>query len=306
MKNMKTYILLCLLFTINSWAQNCNYNVSSNNFVGTLGDTQQSQGHSFTISRGSNSANCQNFRAFFSTGNANNYNRKVYNGSKTINYNMYKESALNNVLKDFGDANASEYIQGNLSNNNQNYPFNFFIKLIDKDSVFTQGPGYYNDLIQINFYNIKNNGTLVYQKSAYFNIQIIIPRYAELSLGPSGFSHDPAQTTHIMNFGTLASNEVQNATLNVKGNVGFGVYMSSQNGTVLKNGSATIPYQININNGGYRNLGGAGQSVWILNNGSATPITGNSYPLAVRIGTVPSNPPTGDYTDTITVTINAW
>lgn len=284
----------------------CDFSISVDNFVGEIQTQEQAATHGFTVSTEKNSGNCKNFRAYFGRGNANSYNRKAFSGNKTVNYNIYKESALNTVLKNHGDAGAGEFLAGNLPNRNTNYNFNFFFKLIDLDSVFSNGPGYYNDLIPISFYTVKNNGNLDYQTTRYMNVAIVIPRYAELSLGPANAPHDPSSTNYIMNFGTLEENEAQNAVLNVKGNVGFGVYMSSQNGGKLLNAPAEIPYTINVNNLGFRSLSNPGQSHYITQRNSGTPETGSAFPVQVKIGNVPSNPKSGDYDDVITITIDAW
>ena len=303
---MKAIVILITLFCFRSYAQNCNYNITVNNFVGTIQTQQQAVSHSFSISSGSNSNNCKNFRAFYGKGNANNYNRKVFSGNKMIDYNVYKESGLNTVLKDFGDAGAGEFISGNLESSNTSYSFDFFFKLIDLDSVFSNGPGHYNDLIPISVYSVKNNGSLTHQKTVYMNVGIVIPRYAELSVGPENMPHDPSATQHVMDFGTLESHEEARALLNIKGNVPFGIYMASQNGGALTNGPSRVPYTIQVGSNSFITLSNPGQSHYITQHNSGTPQSSLGFPLRVRIGEVPSNPDSGDYTDVITITVNAW
>ena len=304
---MRQIILITLLTMSNYvFSQNCDYSLSVGNFVGTIQAAEQAKDHPVTLSRGSNNNNCQNFRIFFSQGNANSYSRKVFNGPQHINYNLYQESALNNVLKDFGDAGSGEYISGNLPSRNTNYNFDFFVKLINLDSVFNNGPGYYNDLIVISVYSVHSNGNLIHQKTAYMNLQIIIPRFAELSLGPVGSTHDPSATSYLMDFGTLTSHDEKMANLIVKGNVGFGIYMASQNGGYINNLPTQIPYTIKVGNGNYMALTNPGQSYYITQNNTGTAITGQNYPIRVKLGTMPINPKNGIYTDVITVTVTAW
>lgn len=305
---MKVIILLliCLISSI-TYAQNCRYRIGSNNFVGTLQDSIQAVSYSFTIRRRSNSNNCKNFRAYVSRGNSTNYNRFAQQGSNTVPYNLYSDSSLQTVLKDYPDAvNAGEYIAGNLANRNTNYSFNFFVKLVDLDSVFSSGPGHFGDNIQISFYGVRNNGSLVYQRTAYVYYQIIVPRYAELSLVPLSGNHDPSVTLHTVNFGNLTSNDVKSATLNVKGNVGFGVYMSSQNGSKLKNASSEVPYQIRVGPSSYKTLSTPGNNVYMFQRNSGTSQNAESYPIDVKLGSVPGNAATGNYSDNVTVTVTAW
>lgn len=300
------FLSLFLLPTVFA-ARECRYSVSVNNFVGTLTDNEQAVSHSFTVKRGSGSRRCRNFRAFFSRGRAGNYNRQATDSGTSIPYNIYGNSNLTTVLKDYPDAlQSNEYISGYLPSRNTNYSFDFYFKQVSLDSVFSSGTGYYGDNIQISFYSVNRNGELNYENTAYLYLQLIIPRYAELSLVPFGGTHDPTSTNYVMNFGDLTSNEVQSASLNVKGNVAFGVYMSSQNGSVLKNGNSNVPYQIKVGPVNYRSLSNPGQETYIFQRNSGTSINAENYPIYVKLGQVPSNAEVGEYEDIITVTVKAW
>ncbi len=298
--------LLSFLWSFSSQGQNCGFDFSSSNFVAEINNNTQSISHQLNASHSSSSSNCRNIRIYFTRGRANSYERQGENGNKRVPYNLYKESALNNVLKDFGDAGANEYIEYSLPDSGTNYNFNFYVKVVDLDSVFSNGPGYYNDLIEAKLYSVHSSGNLVYQRSTWINIQIIIPRYAEISLGNLGSGHDPGATQHIMSFGNLSSGKTAEAELHIKSTVSFGVYMSSLNGSVLKKGSSTIPYQINVNNTGYRSLSNAGQSYYITQRNLSSPVNYETIPIAAQIGTMPTNPDTGEYTDVITVTVTPW
>ena len=89
-------------------------------------------------------------------------------------------------------------------------------------------------------------------------------------------------------------------------NVGFGIYMASQNGSKLTNLPTQIPYTIKVGNGNYMALSNPGQSYYITQNNTGTAITGQHYPIRVKLGTMPINPKNGIYTDVITVTVTAW
>ncbi|MBC97263.1 MAG: hypothetical protein CME63_05905 [Halobacteriovoraceae bacterium] len=305
---IKLYLtLIYLFFNLSSaWGQYCGYYFTSSNFVAEIGTSEQSVAHPLRLWSFSNSNNCRNARMYFSRGNANNYSRKAFSGSKTVAYNLYKETALNNILKDFGDAGTNEYIDFRINRRFTFYDIDFFVKVVDLDSVFSNGPGYYNDLIEVKLYSVRANGQEVYQTSTYINIQIIIPRYAELSLGPMGSPHDPSSTQHIMSFGNLSTGKTAQAALNVKSTVSFGVYMSSLNGSVLKKGASEIPYTINVNQAGHRSLTNPGQSYYITQRNISTPVNYEVFPIEARIGTMPSNPDTGEYSDVITVTVTPW
>jgi spore coat protein U-like protein len=302
-------IMLLLLLTIilpKAHAQSCNINASVANFTMTLISSEQAVAHPIQVSRGSNSTNCQNIRLYFGKGNANSYNRKVYQGSINFSYNIFKESGLLTVLKDQGDATASEYIEGSLPSVNSNIPFNFYLKLIELNSVFGSAPGYYHDLIPIHIYTVRTNGTEDYQTTRYMNVSIIIPRYAELSLGPAGSPHDPNSTSHVMNFGTLTSNDQQMAALKVKGNVPFGIYMSSLNGGKIVNNTSFVPYTIKLGNSLFMSLSTPNQNYYMTQHNSGTNMSGENFNIHVKLGIVPPNATTGDYEDIVTVTVEAW
>ncbi len=306
MNILKPILILSALVSYCAYAQNCNYNINASNFVSQIQDNEQIVSYHFEIRRGSNSNNCRTFRAYFGKGNANSYSRKVFNGNKSINYNIYSDSGLNNVVKEYGDANLGEYVEGFLPNRNSYYSFTVYIRVTNLNSVFSNGPGYYNDLIPISFYGLKSNGDVLYQRTAYVNMQIIIPRYAELSIGPVGASHDPSNTNYTMNFGTIQNNESMNASLIVKGNVGFGIYMASMNGGKLINNNSFINYLVSVGNSNTTSLNNPGQSYYMTQRNNATSQAGESFPITVQLQTLSPNAESGNYSDVITITVNAW
>ncbi len=306
MKKLIKYFILSLIYNISTHGQYCGLSFSSSNFVAEVDNNMQSISHSLNIRRTNPSNNCKNVRAYFTRGSSNSYDRHVKQGTKTVPYNLYKESALNNVLKDFGDASSNEYISFLLEDRNVNYHFDFFAKVVDLDSVFSTGPGTYNDLIEVKLYTQHSSGQLVYQTSTWINIQIIIPRYAEISLGPIGSPHDPTSTQHIMSFGNLEEGKVAEAALNIKSTVSFGVYMSSLNGSVLRNGTSSIAYQISVNNSNYRSLPTPGVNYFITQRMILNPVNYEVMPIKAKVGAMPNNPETGEYTDVITITVTPW
>lgn len=305
---MKVILFLFFMFQFSheSFAQNCQLSVNANNYQGTLQNTIQTDTHSISLNRHNNGSDCENYRIYFSTGGANNYNRQASNGNGSIPYNLYRDNGLNSVLKDYQAAGNGEYLSVSLPYKDVDYSFPFYVKLVDLNSVFSAGPGYFGDQIQAHIYVVKSNGSLEYQTTGYFNFQFIIPRYAELSLVSTGAPHDPSQTTYLLDFGNLTSNESKSLSLSIKGNVGFGIYMASQNGSNLKNGTALIPYQVKVSYTNYISLNNPGQNYYIMQRNSGTSPNSESYPVTVKIGQIPNNPKTGDYQDVITITVQAW
>ena len=303
---MIIFAYLIVFYSAEIRAQNCQFNISVGNFVGMINSSVQSIPHSFSLSRGSNSNNCRNFRAYFSKGNAGSYNRETSSGNQIVPYNIYKESSLVNILKDEPDATSGEWIEGTLDNRNTNYNFNFFFKVIDLDSVFNHTAStYHGDQIQVRIFSVKNNGDLVPQTVGYMYVQMATPRFVELSVGSSSSTHDPSQTQHLLNFGNMQSGDIQNASLHVKGNVGFTVRFASEEGSKLVNGTSFVPYSVKVGSTNYRDLTNPGQEYWMFNRSNGTPQNAQTYPISVKLGAVPNNPSTGDYSDIITISVSA-
>jgi hypothetical protein len=172
--------------------------------------------------------------------------------------------------------------------------------------LFNFAPGVYTDVVPINIYSVKSNGTLEYQTTRSLTLSFTIPRYAELSLVPENAPHNPSSTSYIMDFGTLESQEVLGADMRVVGNVGFGVMLSSQNGGRLMNGTQQVPYMLSVDNAAYFIPTPAGAQYTVAMRGKGTNIAGQRYNIKVRIGTIPDTQLDGDYQDVLTITVQAW
>jgi len=179
----------------------------------------------------------------------------------------------------------------------------------DLDSIFTQSPsGVYTDVVPIQFYRVRSNGQVEYDTTRYLTISFNLPRYAELSIVPENSPHDASSTTYVMNFGTMVQNEELRADLYVKGNVGYGVMLSSMNGGKLmptSGGNSSVPYQIRVGNSGYLTPSPAGAQFTVAQRYFGTSSSGERYNLRVRLGNF-SQLDDGDYQEVITITVQAW
>lgn len=301
-------ILTSLLWLSATWAQECNFNVSMNSFMGNVNDFPQVVGHSLALTRGSSSANCENYRIYFGKGYANNYQRKAYSGIYSLNYNLYRTVNLGNILKDYGDASAGEFIAAQAPNTNTPYTSTFYVSIPDLDSIFTTSPsGVYTDVVPIHFYKVRANGTVEYETSRYLTISFNLPRYAELSIVPENAPHDATSTSYIMDFGTMEQNEELRADLRIKGNVGYEVSLSSMNGGKLTggSGSTTVPYQIRVGSGSYFSPTPAGAQYTVAQRYFGTSTGGERYNMRVKLGSF-GQLADGDYQEVITITVRAW
>lgn len=307
----KTYLLISffILFLNSAGAQDCNYQVDlAGSLTGSLKREQRVVEESFTITRPNNSSTprCQNTEIYFGKGQANSYERKAYSGTSSVDYNIYASSALGSVLKDYPDANPGEFISVLTPDRNVPISKSFFIKLVSLDSVFSTRPGVYNDVVPVNFYSRRNNGQIELQTTRFISILIEVPRFVELSLVPENSPHNPNSTSYMMNFGQMNSGQELGADLRVVGNVGFGVMMSSANGSKLVHANDSVDYQIKVGQAGYQSLAPAGALYQVAKRNQSTSLDGQRYNLKVRLDQVDESLKSGTYEDVITITIQAW
>lgn len=309
---MKLLVILLL-----SWlapvalAQECNYSVSLNNFTGNVSDSAQTVAHAMTVARPTNSstANCSNYHVYFGKGQANDYQRRAYNGTASLTYNLYRTVNQGNILKDFGDATNGEFITGSSDNPNTPTTLTFFVGFPDLNTIFTQSPaGVYTDVVPIHIYRVRQNGNIEYQTTRNLTISFNLPRYAELSIVPENSPHDANNTTYVMDFGTIEPAEELRADLWVKGNVGYGVMLSSINGGQLRlsaGGTSAVPYQIRVGSGSFFTPAPAGTQFTVAQRNAGTSTAGERYNLRVRLGNF-GQLEDGDYQEVITITVQAW
>lgn len=308
---MRAIGLVVLVYAAAAWGQNCNYSVGLGNFTGNVGPVAQTVEHTATVTRPTNSstANCTNYRVYFGKGNANSYQRRAYSGNSSLTYNLYRTVNQGNILKDFGDALTGEFLSGAVPTPNVAGSISFFVGFPDLNSIFTQSPaGVYTDVVPINFYQVRQNGNVEYVTTRNLTISFNLPRYAELSIVPENSPHDANNTTYVMDFGTIEPSEELRADLWVKGNVGYGVMLSSMNGGQLRlsaGGTSAVPYQIRVGSGSYFTPAPAGTQFTVAQRNAGTSTAGERYNLRVRLGNF-GQLEDGDYQEVITITVQAW
>ncbi len=312
MKNILFFSLY--LFSFNLFAQDCDYSINIDSyFPVTISETEQTLPYSLDLTRGQNSSgpNCENYRIYFGKGNANSYQRQAFSGSNTINYNLYKEINRGTILKDFSDAGTSEFILGYAPNKFTPYTSTWYVGVPSIYENFSSSPaGVYTDVVPVNIYQIRNNGNVVFQTARYITLSFTVPRFVEMSIVDRNQPHNSSSTIYTMNFGEMASNQELQADLRVVGNVGYSVSITSTNGGKLKNttpSSATeIPYSIKVGTQSYFSPTNANSPYFLFDTNTPTNTSGRRYEVSVKLGNVPTNPDTGDYSESLTFTIQAY
>lgn len=306
--------ILLFSFSLPSIAQWCDYSINLDSYVPvTISTVPQNLPHSLTLTRGQNSSglNCSNYHLYFAKGNANSYQRRAYSGSQSVPYNLYRQSNLSSILKDYGDASSGEFIVGSAPNKHTPYTSTWYVGVPSIYENFeTARAGVYTDVLPINIYQVRNNGDIEFQLARWITISITIPRYVEMSIVDFNQPHNASSTAYIMNFGEMTTNQELQADLRVVGNVGYGVSLSSQNGGKLKRtnnlGGTEIPYTIKVGSGSYFSPSNAGSPYYLFGTNNPTQLAGQRYTVNVRLGNVPANPDDGDYEEVITLTVQAY
>lgn len=286
----------------------CNFNYAFSPIFVTSSSNNLDSVQSISVSRPSNtnSQNCGEAYTFFSKGSANSYSRKALNSfGESIDYNLYRSSNKNTVLKDFQDfQNSNEYLSTYLNYPNSLVISQFYFYLPAQNSTTMVRGGTYNDTITLNIFRGGIGSPFGYFELARsLPITIVVPKLVNLALVDTGAPIDLNSTNKILDFGTLESNEEKSFDLMIASNAGYRISLSSLNNGNLKkvSGNELISYSLKVSG-----------STISLNNSATTPvqiatgsgITGNSgvrIPLNVKIGDI-TNTSFGDYQDYITIT----
>lgn len=308
------YSVFFFLISLASFAQDCDYSISTSTHVAVNVTTvSQVIAHSLTLTRGQNSSNgnCSNFHLYFAKGNAGSYQRHAGHGP-VFPYNLYRQSNKVNILKDQGDAGPGEYIIGSAPNKNTPYTYTWYIAVPSLYDNFVSAPAnVYSDTLPVRVFNVRANGNLEEQHGSHrwITMNFTVPRYVEMSLVSTNQPHDISSTVYIMNFGTMSTNQELQADLRVVGNVPFRVELASQNGGKLKRtnnlGGTEIPYTIKVGSGSYFQPTNVNSFYYLFQTNSATQLSGQRYPISVKLGNVPSKPDDGDYEEVITLKVIA-
>src|SRR5690606_26923039 len=156
---MKLILTILMFFTSAPvFSQWCDYSINLDSYVpATVSTVSQTLSHSLSLTRGQNSSdpNCSNYNLYFAKGNANSYQRRAYSGSYSLPYNLYRQSNLSSILKDYGDASSGEYVVGYAPNKHTPYTSTWYVGVPSIYENFeTARAGVYTDVLPINIYQV--------------------------------------------------------------------------------------------------------------------------------------------------------
>lgn len=298
--------LLSLLLSLPALAApECDYNFNvSNATIQVTTDPQVIQVN-YTISRRTGQdQRCENYRIFFSKGQANSYQRKAYFFFFfNLNYNLHSNINQNGVLKDFNDAlSPLEYVSGSMPQSNTNYTGSFFISVPAVSTQTYSASGTYNDSVQISIYGYKpQNGQYSFESTNNFAVSLIVNKKIDVSVIDEGSPFDANSTSKVLDFGNLEINSEKGADIRVVSNTPYQIKVSSQNNGKMVLNSSTVNYQMK-SNGSTVSLGSSQSNPVSIGSGNATNSAGDRYNVRFKITEDVENKASGLYQDVITIT----
>lgn len=303
-----TFLILTLLFSTLSWGQ-CNYQFNQNqinvNYNGSaiqipfyINLQRPNQGQSGPPGF------CARAAFFFGPGNANSYNRKVFQGGSFLTYTLENISPTG-TLKAFGDHAGENEFLSTYINYNQSKTLQGLFKIPVQGNLPNQG--HYQDVVNVTVFGYINDNAVQQGMTKQLVINVQVQSFMELSIVPVGSAHNSSSTSAILNFGQLVQGNELAADLIVKANSGYRVRIGSQNNGQFKHISQNtyVPYQFYFA-GNIVNLNGtSGNPTNVTYKSNASAASGDRYNMKVKVGALASNQAVGDYSDIVTVTISS-
>lgn len=235
-------------------------------------------------------------------------NRRLVYASNPWPVRITKDAAGTNYLKTLAQAsNDNDIVTGvlpSINNNDTQVTVSFWAELLD---LYTSRPsGYYADSFVVTLYK----GTLSsYTLEGTFTLTLGVNSFkiVDISIVPTGSSFNVTDTSEVLNFGQLSQGATRSADVILKYNAGFILKASSANNGQLKHSSLNsyVPYAITFA-GAPVNLTNSATTPVTINQGSGTsPANGTIFNTVVTIGGLPSTQGSGNYSDTITLTVQS-
>lgn len=308
----KTPLLLLSLLSLalpGELLADCKLRLRTNNVNLVWSQTLGTQQLTFQIEKG-NAPQCH-YGVTFSRGNnsSSGYNRRMQSGSSYLNYQLYRESSLTNILKELPDVTSlNDIIVGTLPHgNDQVATVTYFLQipLNQATQPRLKPPGTYTDTYVLRVYDNTGNHLTTPDDTKNVNLTTIIPRDIQLSLVAAGGGFDPNSTTQSLDFGTLSDGATRSFDLRVLSNAGFVVTFSSQNNGQMKHENASVttkvPYTLTVNSVPKNLSSSAGNPVVVATSGGQTDMQGAVNPVTITIGSIEGKL-AGRYSDNIVVT----
>ena len=301
---MKKLLLLILLLSKPSFAA-CGISVLASNVPISWNQNFNFQAVTVTVKKSQQPA-CTVGITFTAGGGASYTARRMTAGAASLGYQLFQDSALTHVLKDYPDLNStSDFDLVTFpAGKNLSQTLTYYIKIPATAQLGASGT--YTDGFNIkayegsNFSNYLNPVTV-----SAVTVNTIVPKLVALSLVGTGQPFSPTSTAQSLNYGTLVNGAVLGFDLLVQSNAGFAITFSSQHNGALANSSpeikTVVAYGMQVDSSA-KNLNSSASTPVVVATGSGqTTVSGNRHNIAVTIGSVDATM-AGTYSDNITVT----
>lgn len=242
-----------------------------------------------------------NYFVTFSRGGSATYNRRLATGANQLQYQLYPTSAKATVLKAIPDAVAGEVITGTFTSTALvTHDKSYYIAIPAQQVVV---PGTYTDSVVVRLYE----GTLAsytQRDSVTLSMKAQVVATTEMCVACTN-SFDNTMHSHELNFGVLETGESKSATVRVRTNEGYALYLQSGNRSYLKHTTlnSTVRYTVEV--GGVPVDLTPTSKTLAAHVPGVTAAQGTAYDVRVIIGTV-TGVLAGNYSDAITLTVTAY
>jgi spore coat protein U-like protein len=302
-------LIAFLCFLVSSYsvfaATECGINISVSNIHFNWAGSDQVVTGTVTLTRTNNANKCRPWLIGFGKGSSADYqNRKMFNATEYLSYNLFKNSNSNDPLRLINDVTRNRHrLLIRFSKNGMSKSGNFEARMaIPNDGREFLKKGTYFDTVTVEAVSNNNNVNFGGQTSA--TIQCIMPTEIDISLVDTGAAFNLSDTNQVLNFGTLTQGDSQSFDILARSNAGYAIYFSSQNNGKLKHLSEneSIDYSV-IAGGSTINLGSSQSTPALI--AQATGVTsedGARIPIEVTMGN-PQSKLQGQYQDLITITV---
>lgn len=237
-----------------------------------------------------------------SAGSSGNFDRKLFSGSESIRYNIYRDSSLSQVIKDIPEANANEVISGSFVNTgDETHSYTVLVKAVTNSF---QPTGMYHDNINLRIFKSAYSAAAPVARTVN-GIHVVYnqPVVQSLSLVDAGGAFQQGDTKQLVSFSPLREGARQTFDLLIRSNSNYLLKVESQNEGKLKH--ATLDRFVNyVLELGGRPIDLRATSVMGRANSMLDPSAGDRYPMTVKIGAT-RGALAGRYNDYITFTVEA-
>jgi spore coat protein U-like protein len=262
----------------------------------------------------SSTPSCDYWIGFTNGSASDSISRKMYSGSVSLPYQLYKDSTFTRPLFDPSDTpitSTNLVIQGSFSEgSNLTQTLLYYFNIPAYGSIYPTlaKSGTYLDTFSINVYEGGDPTVLnaIPILTTNMTATVTIPPTIRMSVVSSGGGFNPTATSKEINFGSIYPGEYKNFDIRVFSNAGYRIVFSSRNNGKLKNlnfpfGSG-VPYALFIN-GSLLDLSRSASSpvLGLLGDGQ-TQVEGLAYPVRIRIGNFQDMPASGIIEDSILIT----